>query len=166
MGNPFASPFKRQRAAPMGRSASSSTFPSINVLQSTSSEKPAMAVGEDPLPPEEARQPDPAAEACKQVNILYLFAGKERHSDIKSCLQDIAPVSWHVVFVEIDLVRSPEHDVSDDEVWQRLLHRVRKGEFSAVLAPRHALRGPGQCGPIAMDQRRCVQLCILGVFLG
>ena len=73
-------------------------------------------------------------EPKRTLRVLYLFAGVSRKADIRECLTEICAVhSVSLQFIEIDLVRDPSHDVSDDDIWETLLAQVRSHCFDFVL---------------------------------
>ena len=65
----------------------------------------------------------------KKFCALYLFAGLKRKSDIGQFLRKL---QWHVE--ELDILRDKSHDLTMEKVSQKVLQRVRAGEFTAVLA--------------------------------
>jgi hypothetical protein len=69
------------------------------------------------------------------VSLLYIFAGKARQSDVGGQLKTYAEaglIKLHVL--EVDLLRAPEHNVSNEVFWASLLKRVRAKEFRVVIA--------------------------------
>ena len=59
---------------------------------------------------------------------LYLFAGLPRKSDVASYLQK---AGWEVT--QVDILRSPSHDVSDPAVAESLVSKVAASVFKAVI---------------------------------
>ena len=60
---------------------------------------------------------------------LYLFAGPNRRSSIGSVLQELG---WKIV--EVDILQGGRgHDLTHKDVQEKLLHRIRGGEFSLLL---------------------------------
>ena len=69
------------------------------------------------------------------VSLIYIFAGKLRQSDVGGILREFADkgiIALHVL--EIDLLRAPDHNVSNEVFWKSLLKRVRDREFKVVIA--------------------------------
>ena len=70
-------------------------------------------------------------------HVLYLFAGPERHADIKFHLQTLADSEGiDLLMTEFDILRDRSQDLTADEVWQQLLEKLRAGIFDfVVMAP-------------------------------
>ena len=85
--------------------------------------------------------------------VLYLFAGPERHADIRFHLKQLANSQGiGLCMEEFDILRDKSQDLSSDEVWEALLERVMRSDFDfIILAPpcntfsraRHNQRHPG-----------------------
>lgn len=69
--------------------------------------------------------------------MLYLFAGKDRRTSIRSVLERFSKGygNEEIECEEWDICRGPHHDLLDEKVQQQLLERIRSGEFFAVLLP-------------------------------
>ena len=69
-----------------------------------------------------------------RLKVLYLFAGLPRKGDIKSKLLELCThAGCTLEMTEVDLMRSQYHDMSDDDLWQPLLERIRQGEFDVII---------------------------------
>lgn len=68
------------------------------------------------------------------VSVLYVFAGKHRKSDLGDQLRTLEAEGKFVLkIVELDLLRSPQHDITVADFWQSILARIRLGEWRVVL---------------------------------
>ena len=70
-----------------------------------------------------------------QVRLIYIFAGGHRKSDVGDILEQMnvkGLIKLHIL--EVDLLRSPEHDVTAVEFWNSLVKRVLDREFNIVIA--------------------------------
>ena len=67
--------------------------------------------------------------------MLYLFAGTDRRTSIRSVLRRFSSIQTdqEIECEEWDICRGPEYDLLNEEVQQRLLQRIEAGEFIAVL---------------------------------
>ena len=94
-----------------------------------------------------------AAGKSRSWRVLYLFAGPERHADIRFHLKQLADSEGiGLCMEEFDILRDKSQDLSSDEVWEALLERVMQSVFHfIILAPpcntfsraRHNQRHPG-----------------------
>ena len=84
---------------------------------------------------------------------MYLFAGPERHADIKFFLQQLADKHNRTLEMhEWDILRGQEQDLTDSSVWTTVLDMIRQHKFHFIIvAPpcntfsraRHNKRHPG-----------------------
>ena len=83
------------------------------------------------------------------ISMLYIFAGKARHSDVASHLQTLCTAGGFLMHaVEVDILRDPlQHDVLDEKNWQDLMLRVTKHEFQVVVVTPPVIPTLVQCGP-------------------
>ena len=66
--------------------------------------------------------------------VLYLFAGPERHADIKFHLQALADSEGITsLMTEFDILRNKSQDLTSDDVWDKLWARVVAGEFDFII---------------------------------
>ena len=85
--------------------------------------------------------------------VLYLFAGPERHADIRFHLKQLADSQGiKLCMEEFDILRDKAQDLTLEDVWSKLWKRVNAGEFDfIILAPpcntfsraRHNVNCPG-----------------------
>ena len=55
------------------------------------------------------------------LKVMYLFAGRQRHSDIGSFLKKASQSKgFRLELMEFDIERSPEHDLTDEKLWERI----------------------------------------------
>ena len=68
--------------------------------------------------------------------MIYLFAGKRRHSDIGSILQRLADSgNIRLSLVEFDIERSPDHDLSREHLWIQVRDLLKEGYILLVSPP-------------------------------
>ena len=68
--------------------------------------------------------------------MIYLFAGKRRHSDIGSILQRSADSGKiKLSFLEFDIERSPDHDLSSEHLWTQIHDLLKEGYILIVSPP-------------------------------
>lgn len=68
------------------------------------------------------------------MRILYLFSGKQRKTSVGSYVKDMAATNKREVeVVEYDMEISPDHDLMDADLRQRLLGEIREGKFHMLL---------------------------------
>ncbi len=66
--------------------------------------------------------------------MLYLFAGPERHADVKFHLQTpAASEGIDLLMTEFDILRERPQDLTADDVWQQPLEKLRTGVFDFVV---------------------------------
>ena len=85
--------------------------------------------------------------------VLYLFAGPERHADIRFHLKQLADSQGiKLCMEEFDILRDKAQDLTLEDVWSKLWKRINAGEFDfIILAPpcntfsraRHNITCPG-----------------------
>ena len=82
------------------------------------------------------KEEPPEVSHTRVLRVLYLFAGTDRRTSVKSVLDRFSQ-QFRKDFVieceEWDICRGPAQDLLREEVQQKLLDRIRKGEFVAVL---------------------------------
>ena len=68
--------------------------------------------------------------------MVYLFAGKRRHSDIAAFLKK-AERSGRVRLElhEFDIERSPQHDLTDSSLWDRIYSILKEGHVVLIVSP-------------------------------
>eukprot|EP00435_Cladocopium_sp_Y103_P025733 s2122_g6.t1 len=70
------------------------------------------------------------------VKVLYLFAGRRRHSDVASFLKEAeAAGRIKLVLKEFDIERSPDHDLTDVSLWQQILDTLAEGDWFLIVSP-------------------------------
>ena len=71
---------------------------------------------------DEAVTTEPEEEDLDKVKILYAYCGEARKGDIKDCLMELSRKPRRMVeVVELDLCRSSDHDLSNDEYVQEII---------------------------------------------
>lgn len=88
------------------------------------------------LPPS-AKESATTTGKTKRWRILYLFAGPERHADIKHYLSGIADSQGITLeMVEFDILRDKSQDLTATDAWEAIWSRVCNKEFDfIILAP-------------------------------
>ena len=71
----------------------------------------------------------PAQKQLPVLKVMYLFAGRQRHSDIGSFLRK-AEESGHfkLELMEFHIERSPDQDLSDRALWDRIIALLKEGD--------------------------------------
>ena len=67
--------------------------------------------------------------------MVYLFAGKRRHSDIAAFLRKADSDVLRVELHEFDIERSPQHDLTDAELWNQIFDTLREGSWILIVSP-------------------------------
>ena len=83
------------------------------------------------LPQAAETVPLDAGHSSNVLSVLYVFAGKQRKSDVRSYLAQM----WqgHLDLVELDTERSPDHDVLSGTLWAQVLADIRAGRCKAAF---------------------------------
>ena len=78
---------------------------------------------------------EPVSPPSSKKKVLYLFAGTDRRTSVRSVLRRFASIQkgQEIECEEWDICRGPQFDLLNEEVQQRLLQRIEAGEFAAVL---------------------------------
>ena len=66
------------------------------------------------------------------LRVVYLFAGHQRKSDVKSHLQTLFGSQLHMR--EFDIIGSPTHDILDDACWRSIFAEIREFKPHVILA--------------------------------
>ena len=70
------------------------------------------------------------------VQVMYLFAGGRRHSDVASFLKKAESAGEiRLVLKEFDIERSPEHDLSDVSLWTQIFEALEAGPWFIIVSP-------------------------------
>ena len=67
--------------------------------------------------------------------MVYLFAGKSRHSDIAAVLKKAESAGLRVELHEFDIERSPQHDLTDTALWDRIFDTLKEGNWCLIVSP-------------------------------
>ena len=78
---------------------------------------------------------EPVSPPSSKKKVLYLFAGTDRRTSIRSVLRRFSSIQTdqEIECEEWDICRGPQYDLLDEEVQQKLLRRIEAGEFMVVL---------------------------------
>eukprot|EP00435_Cladocopium_sp_Y103_P067871 s379_g30.t1 len=68
----------------------------------------------------------------KTLKVMYLFAGHQRHSDVGSFLRKAAKSQSFELVMEFDIERSPDHDLTDNALWEKMYTFSRKAVGSLL----------------------------------
>ena len=67
---------------------------------------------------------------------MYLFAGHQRHSDIGSFLRKAEESgNFKLELMEFDIERSPDHDLTDHALWERIFALLKEGDWVLIVSP-------------------------------
>eukprot|EP00435_Cladocopium_sp_Y103_P018494 s3398_g4.t1 len=70
------------------------------------------------------------------VKVMYLFAGKRRHSDVAAYLRQAeAAGKIRLILKEFDIERSPDHDLSDASLWKEIFETLEEGNWVVIVSP-------------------------------
>ena len=70
------------------------------------------------------------------LKVLYLFAGKRRQADVGSTLREASvQFGFTLQLEELDIERSPEHDLTDQALWDRIFEIIRDGGWCVLVSP-------------------------------
>ena len=76
--------------------------------------------------------PSPAV----KLKVIYLFAGKQRHSDIGSFLRQYERSGVISLDIrEFDIERSSQHDLTKDELWEEIFATLKEGGWILIVSP-------------------------------
>ena len=67
--------------------------------------------------------------------MVYLFAGKRRHSDIAAFLKKAESGDLRVELHEFDIERSPQHDLTDTALWDKIFDTLKEGHWTLIVSP-------------------------------
>ena len=78
----------------------------------------------------------PSSEVPPKVKVMYLFAGKRRKADVGSYLKeahDAGRIS--LVLKEYDIEISPQHDLTQKELWDDIWKTLEEGDWVVIVSP-------------------------------
>eukprot|EP00435_Cladocopium_sp_Y103_P002353 s4728_g1.t1 len=74
--------------------------------------------------------------AIKHKEVLYLFAGKRRRSDVGSHLEQLqADGKIRLELLEFDIERSEDHDLRSKGLWEQICQRLQEGSWFLIVSP-------------------------------
>jgi hypothetical protein len=66
--------------------------------------------------------------------VLYLFSGVSRRADIRQHLKELClQNNFELQLMEVDVAKSPNHDLSDDDIWASYLKQIGDGCFNFLI---------------------------------
>ena len=68
----------------------------------------------------------------ERVSVLYVFAGRERQSDVGGQLKRLH-AKEHLHLVELDLLRDESHNVLSPDCWEPAMQQLRSGRFKVLV---------------------------------
>ena len=75
-------------------------------------------------------------EQRKTLKVMYLFAGRQRHSDIGAFLRKAEKSGkFRLELMEFDIERSPDYDLTDDTLWDRIFALLKEGDWVLIVSP-------------------------------
>ena len=137
-----------------GTSSSSTSFPLGGEMQSGGASASSFSSGGPPGPPVLA-----ATGEVSSLSVLYIFAGEQRRSGVKQCLEGLQ-VRWgyKLTMKEVDLLRGKDQDVCQGTFRQGLMSELRSGKYDLLIitSPCHThsrarSSGGGRPGPRPVD---------------
>lgn len=70
------------------------------------------------------------------LKLMYLFAGGSRHSDVASFLKKWSTdYGFSLQLKELDIGRSPEHDLKNQALWDDIFNTLAEGEWCLIVSP-------------------------------
>ncbi|CAJ1392764.1 unnamed protein product [Effrenium voratum] len=73
-------------------------------------------------------------EPGRTFNVLYLFSGEERKSSTGSQLREMASkAGYKVLLEEWDMLRNPDHDLTDEGKRQGILEQIKGGKCAVII---------------------------------
>jgi len=70
------------------------------------------------------------------VKVLYLFAGRRRHSDVGAFLKQAeSNGKIKLILKEFDIERSPMHDLTDVSLWSEIFDTLNEGGWCVIVSP-------------------------------
>ena len=70
------------------------------------------------------------------LTVVYLFAGKKRHSDVAAFLKKAETEGGvQVELHEFDIERSPQHDLTDTALWDKIFDTLKEGNWVLIVSP-------------------------------
>eukprot|EP00435_Cladocopium_sp_Y103_P055965 s367_g18.t1 len=86
------------------------------------------------LPSSPAPAKDPVE--VPTLKVMYLFAGHQRHSDIGSFLRKAESSGrFKLELMEFDIERSPDHDLTDESLWDKIFTLLKEGNWVLIVSP-------------------------------
>ena len=71
-----------------------------------------------------------------KLKVIYLFAGKQRRSDIGSFLSEYERSGVILLDIrEFDIERSSQHDLTKDELWEEIFATLKEGDWILIVSP-------------------------------
>ena len=70
------------------------------------------------------------------LKVVYLFAEKRRHSDVAAFLKKAETEGGvQVELHEFDIERSPQHDLTDTALWDKIFDTLKEGNWVLIVSP-------------------------------
>eukprot|EP00435_Cladocopium_sp_Y103_P074174 s127_g47.t1 len=86
-----------------------------------------------------APPPDPQVGSSSQVplvKVLYLFAGRRRHSDVAAFLRQAeSSGKIRLILKEFDIERSPDNDLTNVSLWSEIFDTLKEGGWCVIVSP-------------------------------
>ena len=80
--------------------------------------------------------PSVAPPAVAKLKVIYLFAGKQRHSDIGSFLrQHERSGAISLDIRDFDIERASQHDLTKNELWEEIFATLKEGGWILIVSP-------------------------------
>ena len=122
-------------------SYSKSVAESIQPLAEPFNSQAAFAESQEPFVSPESQlnslSSDQVSTDCREVRILYVFAGASRHADVGHWLRKMAvEQGFKLTVEEVDILRpggAGTNDVLDKQVWRGYVDKINSGLFQALV---------------------------------
>ncbi len=79
--------------------------------------------------------PDHSSDHCVQVNVIYLFAGKQRKADIGEFLRAAEQRGLiSLQLKEFDIERQSDHDLTNQDLWSEIFTLIECGNWTVIVS--------------------------------
>ncbi len=80
--------------------------------------------------------PSLSSDHCVQVNVIYLFAGKQRKADIGEFLRAAEQRGLiSLQLKEFDIERQSDHDFTNQDLWSEIFTLIESGNWTVIVSP-------------------------------
>ena len=80
--------------------------------------------------------PNHSSDHCVHVNVIYLFAGKQRKADIGEFLRAAEQRGLiSLQLKEFDIERQSDHDLTNQDLWSEIFTLIESGNWNVIVSP-------------------------------